>query len=387
MAFKSIWGFAGKVNTLDPISSGIMSSELKVNYDLTKRLQTFIHSDLFTTHSQIAKSEYWKYHADKLRTTISDNNVNVEGCSGFYVPQKGATFFRAAQKVRKAILKPSKAVDWIVRQFMERISIPRLMSYEKAFDAVMSCAEVADPDLSPFRVSHAKLAKHPKVFASTAAIKKHYRNWSGYNASAHILTSYYYQNILRGYIDEGQISTVLEIGPGNGNFPSILYHDWAPMKLILVDLPETLAVAIPFLNSLFPKAKLLMPHEVQADGLPGIFDFAFLTVDQIDIIADNSVDLAINCHSFQEMTHAQIEVYFKLIQKVCRESGFFFTANRVEKIPCGIDAYTVEQSDPPSRFAEYPWNPKNEKLVYEVSRLHRLVQLDGVSIRLERICN
>jgi putative sugar O-methyltransferase len=362
-----------------------MSSELKVNYELAQRLQAFIRSDLFAVRSHIAKSEYWEYHADQLRATISDDSVSVEGESGFYVPQKASAIHRAARKVRKALLHPSKAVNWAVGQFMTRVSVPRLMSYEKAFDAVMSCAEVADPELSPFRINHAKLAQCQKIFTSTASVKRHYQNWSGYEASANIINHYYYQNILRGCIGEGQIGTILEIGAGNGNFPSIFYHDWAPIRVILVDLPETLAVAIPFLSSLFPKAKLLMPNEVQADGLSGTFDFAFLTVDQIEILADNICDLAINCHSFQEMTHEQIDVYFKLVQRVCRDSGFFFTANRVEKIPCGPDSFTVEQLDPPNRFAEYPWNPQNEKLVYEVSRLHRLVQLDSISIRLERI--
>jgi putative sugar O-methyltransferase len=362
-----------------------MSSKLKVNYDIAQRLQAFICSELFAVRSRNAKTEYWKHHADQLHATIRKNFVSVDGNSGFYVPQKASALHRVAVKARKALCQPSKAVNWAVYQFMTCVSVPRLMSYEKAFDAVMSCADVADPDLSPFRVNHAKLAQCQKVFTSTVALKQHYQNWSGYAASDHIIGHYYYQNVLRGYISEGQIGTVMEIGAGNGNFPSIFYHDWAPIKVILVDLPETLAVAIPFLNSLFPKAKILMPHEVQSVGLSGTFDFAFLTVDQIEILDDNSIDLAINCHSFQEMTHEQIRVYFKLVQRVCRDTGFFFTANRVEKIPCGPDSFIVEQLDPPNRFGEYPWNPQNEKLVYEVSRLHRLVQLDDISIRLDRI--
>jgi len=60
-------------------------------------------------------------------------------------------------------------------------------------------------------------------------------------------------------------------------------------------------------------------------------------------------------------------------------------ANRLEKIPSGVDAYTAMQPDPPNRFAEYPWDPRNEVLVYETSSLSRLVQLDDVSMRLERV--
>lgn len=362
-----------------------MSTELKIDNATAKRFQEFICSDLFTVRSDIAKSAYWKHHAEQLQATINDEVVNVVGDSGFYVQKKASVFQRTTQKVQRAFLHPSKAINWVIGQVTARISTPRLMSYRQAFDAVMSCADVAEPVLSPFRINHAKLAKSPKVFADSVSVKHHYQNWSGYEAGSNIINHYYYQNILRGFVEDCQIHTVLEIGAGNGNFPSILYHDWAPVRVILVDLPETLAVAIPFLSNLFPNAKLLMPHEVQNQGLSNSFDFAFLTVDQLDLLADNSVDLAVNCHSFQEMTHEQIDVYFQLVQRVCRESGFFFAASRVEKIPCGSDACTVEQMDEPNRFAEFPWNPHNEKLVYEVSRLSRLVQLDDVSIRLERI--
>jgi len=362
-----------------------MHTELKVDSEVAHRLQAFINSDLFVVKSHIAKSQYWNHFADLLRTTISNNSIGIEGISGFYVPKKISFLHRIPRNAWKFFFQPLKALKWAVRQFMAHSGHICLMSYEKAFDAVMSCAIVADEDLSPFRINHDKLAQNPKIFTNTASLKQHFMSWSGYEASDNIINHYYYLNILRGYIDERQLGTVLEIGAGNGNFPAILYHDWTPNKVILIDLPETLAIAIPYLSSLFPKAKLLMPNEIEAVGLSGIFDFAFLTVDQIEFLQDNSIDLAINCHSFQEMTHEQIEVYFKLIQRVCRESAFFFTANRVEKIPCGKDPFTVEQLDPPNRFAEYPWNLQNETLVYEISRLHRLVQLDNISIRLESI--
>jgi putative sugar O-methyltransferase len=263
--------------------------------------------------------------------------------------------------------------------------VPRLMSYNKAFDAVMGSADVSMPIMSAFALDHRKLAQLPKVFASAASLDRHYQKWSGNEASANIIGHYYYQNILRGFIEPDKTRTILEIGAGNGNFPSILYYDWAPVRVVLIDLPETLALAIPFLSSLFPRAKIAMPNEIETGALPEEFDFAFLTVDQLEVLTDNSIDLAINCHSFQEMTHEQISIYFELIQRVCRESGFFFSANRVEKIPCGADPCSVEQADPPNRMAEYPWNSHNEVLVYEICKLSRLVQLDSIAIRLERI--
>ncbi len=259
------------------------------------------------------------------------------------------------------------------------------MSYERAFDAVMSHAPVSEPVLSPSLVNHLLLARQPGVFARASAVKRHYAGWSGRRASGNIICHYYYQNLLRGFIDAARVGTVLEIGAGNGNFPAILFHEWAPLRVILIDLPEALAVSIPFLASLFPRARLALPNEIAQQGLPAQFDFAFLTVDQTALVAKDSVDLAINCHSFQEMTHPQIEAYFALVQRVCRHSGWFFTANRVEKIPSGPDAYTAEQPDPPNRMFEYPWRKSNEILVHQISRLSRLVQLDAIAIRLECI--
>jgi putative sugar O-methyltransferase len=333
--------------------------------------------------SRVAKSEYWKYYAEQLQTNISGNSVEVTGGSGFYVPQQSSLLIRTSQRILRGIKQPAKAASWIRRVAGSWFAVPRLMSYEQAFDAVMSSAEVSIPINSPFTINHRKLAQHPKVFASTASLKRHYAKWSGYEASANIVNHYYYQNILRAFIDREEIGTILEIGAGNGNFPSILYHDWKPVRVVLIDLPETLAVSIPFLSAMYPEAKIAMPHEIEITGMPKDFDFAFLTVDQLAHLTDSSIDLAINCHSFQEMTHDQINTYFKLVQRVCRDSGFFFTANRIEKIPCGPEAFTVEQLDPPNRMSEFPWNAQNKVVVHEISKLSRLVQLDSVSIRLE----
>jgi hypothetical protein len=153
----------------------------------------------------------------------------------------------------------------------------------------------------------------------------------------------------------------------------------------MVDLPETIAVAFVFLARTFPNAAIVLPNEFQEGATLPDADFAFLTPEQITHIPDDSIDLAVNCHSFQEMTPAQIEIYFNLIQRACRPGAYFFTANRVEKIPSAPDSHQRSQPDPPVRFAEFPWRQGNHVLVHEVSRILRLVQPDNVSMRLERI--
>lgn len=205
-----------------------------------------------------------------------------------------------------------------------------------------------------------------------------------------IIYHYYYSNLLRGQIANDSIRTIVEIRSGNGNFPSIMWNDWSPKKIILIDLPETLAITYVFLSSLFPNANILLPNEVKSHtvrhgGTLDNIDFALLTPQQLGIIQSESIDLAINIHSFQEMNHEQIDVYFEFIQRVVRNNGYFFSANRIEKIPTGEDAYQIMQTSPPNRFFEYPWKNQNEILINEVSRLHRLVQADAIGIRLERI--
>jgi putative sugar O-methyltransferase len=366
-------------------SEGPHLSKLNLSSAVAARLLAFVNSDVFKIRSDVAKSEYWKYFGDQLRVQVSGSSADVTGRSGFYVPPPASTFTRLTRKLARAVKQPSHAGKWLGRAISSRFELPRLMPYEQAFDAVMGSAEVSMPIRSVFALDHRKLLQLPKVFASAASVKRHYRQWSGYEASANILNDYYYQNILRAFIEDGGIKSVLEIGAGNGNLASILRNDFGAVRIVIVDLPQTLAVSIPFLSSLFPSARIAMPNEIQAGGLPDDADFAFLTVDQLQLLPDDSFDLAINCHSFQEMTRQQISIYFELIQRACRDSGLFFSANRIEKIPCGADPFGVEQSDPPNRMAEYPWNSRNSVLLYEISRLSRLVQLDSVAIRLERI--
>ena len=189
---------------------------------------------------------------------------------------------------------------------------------------------------------------------------------------------------MRGYIESIDNKRVLEIGGGNGNFSSLLYSCQNNLKIIIVDLAETLSHAIPFVVDLFPNAEIVLPNEVPETISDG-FDFAFLTPNQIACIPDNFVDILVNFGSFNEMTHKQIDQYFSLIQRCSKNGAFFFTSNRVEKIPCGPDSYEKETSEVPNRFAEYPWYPDNTVLIYEICRLRRVVQLDDFYLRLERI--
>lgn len=359
--------------------------KIKVAPQLAARLAGFIASEWYSKSNAYSKSEYWDYHADQMSARVDEDAVGVAGKSGFYVPASATGAGRLLQKISRAIANPWDALRKIRSVLQARFGVPRLVGYKDAFDATMASAPISEPILSPYRIDHRRLLGIKGVIASSGAVAGRYASWSGYSASDSIYYHYYYQNLLRLFTTNCKIATVMEIGAGNGNFPSVIFHDWAPVRMILVDLPETLTVAIPFLANLFPQARMVLPHEIPSTGLGEDFDFAFLTVDQLHLVADSLVDLSVNCHSFQEMTREQIAIYFEFVQRTTCDGGFFFVANRVEKIPCGPDAYSVTQKDPPNRFAEYPWAPHNEVLVYEISRLSRLAQLDDIYLRLERV--
>src|SRR3984957_13668878 len=144
--------------------------KLNTNSGFAARLVEFINSDLFAVKSQIAKSEYWKYHSGQLRANVTGNTVEVSGESGFYVPQPTSVLTRATRKILRGIKEPAKAADWVGRGLNSILAVPRLMSYHKAFDAVMAHAEVSIPILSRFAVNHRALAGLPGDFATAAPL-------------------------------------------------------------------------------------------------------------------------------------------------------------------------------------------------------------------------
>jgi hypothetical protein len=185
---------------------------------------------------------------------------------------------------------------------------------------------------------------------------------------------------------------IAEIGAGNGNLMSLLKHHFNSKCIINVDLPETLTLCIPFLNNLFPNAKILLPNEINEkvgeDALLN-YDFIFLTPGQITLLEENMIDLFINTASFGEMNMPQIEKYINLIQKVGKQDSFFFCSNRVEKISHNddnLDGKIDENSKhaKPIRFFEYPFF-NNEILFFEICKFSSLVQNDPGYLRLEKI--
>jgi putative sugar O-methyltransferase len=362
--------------------------EYKLSKGFIKRYKIFLKSDAINDIPEYSKSDYWKFHASQVIIQVGVNKITAHGKSGFYA-SSSITIGEGVRKILNLIKKPSKIIPRIKQKIGLSIDGIRLLSFSLSFDKVMGMDLISGPQLSPYRINFGALKQKDYIFSSVKKCKKDYFKISGGAVfSDHILVSYYYLNILNHYADflnKSADRVVLEIGGGNGNLMSLIKWHKPNTTIIDVDIPETISHSILYLTSLFPSAKILMPNEVDSDTDFCSYDFVFLTPKQIYLIGDETVDLAINTHSFQEMTHTQISEYFSLIQRVGKIDSYFFSTNRVEKLPSGINSHKHETSVLPNRFSEYPWKKSNEIKVYEICRLFRLIQLDPIFNRLEKI--
>jgi len=368
--------------------------EKNLSSENQKKLLSFMNSNSFSNRSDVAYSDYWKTHASRMKVKFTADGVDVSGDSGFYLPE--SVFRKLLRRSLIAIKTPSRVISKLYSLVQQYFGTPRFMSWSQGFDATMRHDPVTDPDLSSFRINHLELRRNfSEVLKSAREVEIDFAKWTKFSLTSHVLVAYYFRNILIPYIDKGKKDLKFcEIGAGSGNLASILYREFSPRIFFIVDLPESIVNAFVHLSGLFPQATFVLPHELENEiGLLDINDmnndiagcFVFLTPWQINLLPDNIIDLSINTHSFQEMTHAQIDEYFLLVERISKIGGHFFCVNRVEKIPCKGNAYVEIQHEPPNRFYEYPWRDKNVRLIDEVSRLHRVCAADDTAIRLERI--
>jgi len=350
--------------------------------EFIKRFSKYLSSAAYTDVPVFSKTEYWKHHSKQINVDVSKNEIIIDGKSGFYFPPLVDIKRHVGNRAIKLFKYPSRLIPFLKRKFSKKEI--ELLSHFDAFDKIMKHDPLADVKLSKYGINFKNLSGKPGSVASTEEMKKRCFLKHKYRLCGHLIRAHYFYNIINGYMDLPGCKSILEIGPGNGNLSSLLHNYAKSSTIVIVDLPETLCCSIIFLADLFPDAKILMPHETGKVDFKD-YDFVFLTPSLVNSIADNSIDLAISTAAFQEMTHEQINEYFQLVQRCCRNNSHFFVSSRVEKIPSVSISHQEETAELPNRFSGYPWDVSNEVLIYEICRLTRLTQLDNCYIRLERI--
>jgi putative sugar O-methyltransferase len=126
--------------------------------------------------------------------------------------------------------------------------------------------------------------------------------------------------------------SILEIGAGYGRIAHVLLSLYPAARYTVVDIEPAISISKWYLRTLFPDR-----------------DIAFVTPDEIDGIADDSVDLALSISSLQEMTTTQTETYIGLIDRVVRPGGaaylkqWFSWYNPVDRIQVRFDDYPIPE--------------------------------------------
>src|SRR5688572_7013342 len=188
----------------------------------------------------------------------------------------------------------------------------------------------------------------------------------------------YYANLIHPHLATRRDLRYLEIGAGSG-YLAALMRGLRQCRVTIVDLPEIIPFSYLYLSRIFPEMSVRLPHEVRRGGkFPVDVDLVFLTPDKIELIPDQSVDLAANTASFGEMLPQQIARYFGLLRRALTRDGLFFTANRVEKLMSPAATGSGDESPAQSigvRFADYPWQPNDEDIFFGPSQYHTLIQL------------
>lgn len=326
-----------------------------------------------------AKSDYWQEHSRAAAISFHDGYCLIHGQSGFYIPQE--TDLCPLRTRLKSAVMPFYRTLLLRLDRLLGMAMPHqpscLVTYGMAYDFVVARESYVDYDPSPRRFDPLKLTP---LFRDAKALKNSWFLKDRYIADDNIITAAYHHAMFSHFLEVKEGGHYLEIGAGNGNLCSF-FRRYNRMNITIVDIPETILFSMCFLKSIFPEAKMSLPHEIAGSRLDAAAlsrnDFTFLLPSQIGLLPDDFFDIATNTFSFQEMTPSQIEDYIQLVQRVCRAGALWGNHNRVEKVP--------SRNRPPIRAMSFPYVPGNEILVDEVSRFMRLVQLDDCVLRIERI--
>lgn len=321
------------------------------------------------------RSDYWKKEGSCVRIEFLHGGVRVSGSSGFYIPPEVSRWrSRGAMVLRRLYKKAVMVADQLMR-LSQPHALNSLVTEDMAYDFVMSKDPCIDYDPNPFRFDSSGL--NPK-FKTSREVRQGWHLKKAYLADGAIFRTAYFHSLFSRHLSQ-TASHYLEIGAGNGNLASFFKY-YNGLKTTIIDLPETILHAACFLQSHFPDSSIRLPNEMSSEEVSEslvLADFLFLTPSQVNCLPSRFFDIMVNVGSMQEMSHEQIESYFRLVQRVGKPKSLWCNSNRFEKVP--------RKTARPIRSTDFPYSKKNQVILDEVDRFMRLVQADAVVTRIERI--
>ena len=137
-----------------------------------------------------------------------------------------------------------------------------------------------------------------------------------------------------GTLIEKEIKVIMDIGSSYGALASIIKNNYPNTNIILVDLPEQLAVTKYYLKAKFPKAKFAKYNDLKHckkinRDLISNYDFLLIPCFMYEKLEANSVDLVMNTASFNEMSKEWLDYYTSA--SVFCSLKYIFLVNRISK--------------------------------------------------------
>jgi putative sugar O-methyltransferase len=117
---------------------------------------------------------------------------------------------------------------------------------------------------------------------------------------------------------------VCELGSGSANFMRILKILHPRMTGVLIDLPETLAIAHANLVACFPDAKILYITDMDSKYDFSEMDFILVPTAFREVISDLKYHLFINCNSMGEMQNFVMKYWIDFVQDTLNVKYSFF---------------------------------------------------------------
>jgi putative sugar O-methyltransferase len=124
---------------------------------------------------------------------------------------------------------------------------------------------------------------------------------------------------------------VIELGGGYGRLAWVFLHERPDLRYVLVDIPPALAVAEEYLRALFPDRRVFRfrhfdSHDEVREELEAA-QIAFLTPNQLELVAPLRAGLFVNISSLHEMRQEQIAHYLGVVAR--HTAGNFYTKQSI----------------------------------------------------------
>jgi hypothetical protein len=135
--------------------------------------------------------------------------------------------------------------------------------------------------------------------------------------------TWWYVRTLAPYVERPGV--MLEIGPGCGLFALLAIDAGLASQFVMVDLPEMIANAIAHLEPFAPGWDRRLGEAPQPQAGPTLW---FLNPDEIGLVGDKTIDVALNFNSFSEMDEEVRDGYLAEVYRTARPGALFYHVNR-----------------------------------------------------------